>query len=181
MKKGLRFFILSTLVALLFLISTTSSALAATTRVSTLMARPHGFAITRLHRRSANRAGRRKLRGRTGQRHDPGGPEYNNQSYRGSSNSGNIMTFRGHDQNNTGNSGFNRGFNQDNSSNGGNQIMHRHRIGGRRRINQFYHGNSNNHGRTLVEGYNQNNTGNAGRNDGFNQDNSSNGGNQAIN
>lgn len=104
-----------------------------------------------------------------------------NQVHRGDGNYHIFLNPVGHDQNNTGNHGHNRGHNQDNSVNSGNQLSQLQRLGGYRRINQYFYGNSDYDNKIISNGYNQSNTGNNGLNDGFNQDNSVNNGNQIIN
>lgn len=86
----------------------------------------------------------------------------------------------GHNIGNSGNSGHNRGWNQDNDSSGGNQLIAGNRLAHFRRINQYYYGNSDFNNPAYHRGYNQENNGNSGLNDGINQDNSSNDGNQII-
>ncbi|HEY3993631.1 MAG TPA: hypothetical protein VGM01_12240 [Ktedonobacteraceae bacterium] len=103
-----------------------------------------------------------------------------NQYFHGSAYSGLHLTLQGHNQNNVGNQGYNRGYNRDFGANGGNLIINR---GWSRyqRTNQYFFGNSYNHNSLNSIGYNQNNTGNQGDNQGINEDHAGNGGNQMVN
>lgn len=175
MKKALRLLILSALIILLLLAGRASPALAAPAHVSISTTHLTRSAVAREQRRTSSRTSLRPV-GRPGD----GGTEKDNQSYQGDSSDGNTSKFIGHNLNNTGNPGHNHGMNMDDSSNAGNQIVHRHGTRGHRRINQRYHGSSENNRRSLFWGYNLNNTGNPGHNYGYNQDNSSNAGNQVI-
>lgn len=94
-------------------------------------------------------------------------------------NSGNKV-YRGSNNGNSGNSRYNRGNNQDVSSNLGNQIVHRHGIGGHRRNNQYLLSCSIHSSNLTYIGSNNGNSGNSGYNRGVNQDASGNGANQII-
>lgn len=179
MKRGLRLFILSALIFLLFIVGRTSPVFAAPVRASVSTAHLTRSAVAREQRRVARHVDSRMSWRPAGQP-GYGGTEKDNQSYQGDSSDGNTSKFIGHNLNNTGNPGRNHGVNMDDSSNAGNQVIHRHGIRGHRRINQIYHGSSNNNRRSLFWGYNLDNTGNPGHNYGYNQDNSSNAGNQVI-
>ena len=112
--------------------------------------------------------------------HGGAAPREINQFREGNSNFNNPIHSVGHGIGNTGNSGHNRGRNEDNDGSDGNQIITPSRLIGYRRVNQYYHGNSNFNNPISHLGYDQANNGNSGTNDGLNQDNSSNGGNQII-
>jgi hypothetical protein len=91
------------------------------------------------------------------------------------------LRFRGHTQNNTGNQGHNRGYNQNFGANGGNLLINHSRTRRTQRTNQYFVGSS--YGRSSLDfsGYNQNNSGNQGLNDGYNEDHGNNAGNQIVN
>ena len=163
MKRGLHLAILSTLIALLSLVSGAMPAFASTRR-TTATHTQHATTIR------AEKYGFRPGRWRT-----------HNQYFHGNSYSHLHFTFRGHNLNNSGNQGRNRGYNRNFGSNGGNLIVNRGRNSGYQRTNQYFQGNSYSLNRGNFIGYNQNNTGNQGDNEGYNEDHGANGGNQIAN
>lgn len=162
MKKRVHLAILVTLLAGLSLVSGVSPAFASTRQATT----PHIRSATVIR---AEHAG-----------FHPRGWQTHNQYFHGSTYSGYNLTLRGHNQTNTGNQGRNRGYNQNFSANGGNLIVNRGRSR-YQRTNQYFSGDSYDHNRLHLIGYNQNNTGNQGDNEGYNEDHGSNGGNQIVN
>jgi hypothetical protein len=109
-------------------------------------------------------------------------PRQNNQSFVGTSNSGNEVNFWGNNQGNSGNQGYNRGFSQDNGSNSGNMVSSQRKNIQYQENNQYNAGGgSNGNNITTMIGKNQGNSGNQGINQGYNQDNASNSGNQVNN
>ncbi len=162
MKKSAYLAILSTLIALLSLASGISPAFAST-RHSTVA-----------HRKSA------AIMGAENYGFHPKGWQTHNQYFHGNAYSHIHFTFRGHNLNNSGNQGHNRGYNQNFGSNGGNVIVNRGRTR-YQRTNQYFDGNSFSWNHGQFEGYNQNNTGNQGFNEGSNEDHGGNAGNQIVN
>src|SRR5581483_11329253 len=170
MKKYTLLFILSSLVAGVFLSHMLLSASAATT--------PQGI---RKMRTDAAR----------GITVDPPRPEslsghgtnqQNNQSFQGVSSSNDHARLVGRNQGNSGNQGENRGFNQDDSENAGNMVSGQKKSIEVQDNNQTLQGGGSGEGNSVtMVGSNQGNSGNQGTNLGNNQDNSANAGNQVNN
>lgn len=110
----------------------------------------------------------------------PSGWQDHYQYFHGNSYSGDHLTFRGHNQNNSGNQGYNRRHNYNFGANAGNLVIN-HNKASHQRTHQYYSGNSVGHNWGYFIGYNQNNTGNQGHNDGLNEDHGGNAGNQVVN
>lgn len=104
-----------------------------------------------------------------------------NQYFHGNSYSYLHFNFRGHNLNNSGNQGRNRGYAQNFGSNGGNMFINRRRTGIAQGTNQWYSGNSFSRNVGIFRGYNLNNSGNQGDNEGVNEDHGGNAGNQIVN
>lgn len=110
----------------------------------------------------------------------PGFWRVHNQYFHGNSYSYLHFNFQGHNLNNSGNEGHNRGLSQNFGGNGGN-IVSNHRAGSPQRTNQWYEGNSYSRNVGSFRGYNLNNSGNEGYNQGVNEDHGGNAGNQIVN
>lgn len=104
-----------------------------------------------------------------------------NQYFHGNAYSGLHETFRGHNLNNGGSQGHNRGRMIGYGANAGNLIVSRHRLSPYSSVNQHFSGNAYSRNRFHFVGYNQNNVGNQGLNEGYNEDHSANAGNQFVN
>ncbi len=103
------------------------------------------------------------------------------QYFHGNSYSYLHFNFQGHNLNNSGNQGRNRGYAQNFGGNGGNMITNRRRREGAQRTDQWYSGNSYSRNVGNFRGFNLNNSGNQGDNEGVNEDHGGNAGNQIVN
>lgn len=162
MRKGVQLVILSAVIALLCLVVA-----------------PHAHASTRQATTVQKKLAVASQGG--GQDFHPNDGQEENQFYRGNAFSHTRIHLRGHTQNDLGNQGVNRGVNKNYAANGGNLIVHSRKNRQHQRINQVFEGNSYSFSRINVAGYNQDNSGNQGLNEGLNVGHGANGGNQIVN
>jgi hypothetical protein len=163
MKKYLYLVLFSMLIALFSLITGISPALAASKQAAGAQRK---FAVSM----------------RTAPIHfQPGSWQEHSQLFHGTTYTHIHLTFQGHNQNNTGNQGYNRGYNQNFGNNGGNMVTNHGRASQYQRTRQSFYGTSYSESGLKAIGYNQNNTGNQGVNDGYNEDHGGNAGNQIVN
>lgn len=163
MKKSLYPTILGLTIALFSLVSTAPTAFASTRQVST-----------------THKASTASMRTVSRSCHPNCWPTHN-QYFHGNAYSGLHQTFKGHNMNNSGNQGHNRSFNRSFDTNGGNLIVNHGRSSRYPRIIQHFYGNSYSRNRQYFVGYNENNAGNQGLNDGVNESHAGNAGNMIAN